>query len=412
MPSVQLGGHKGPINAVEAALNGSVFASGSDDKTLRLWDVRQSPLRAQYCLCECFPEAIDSITFHPKDEHALYAASGNQVFVFDLRTFGASGSIIQRVPLCVINVYDADADKLGTRKPATAAASATGEETLDTDANEINTIKIHPKGDHMAIGDDKGNVVIMERNCAPGAAPQTWNISKCLSKSIHSSIIGSVAFRPNSVREVVSGGFDCVACSWDFSLGRSISTCNFASAAAAFAATESFVAPSNGGAQATGSGAPIQIVNPPFVHALQYISAGRAILVCLGDGTMRVIKSNTMATLVSVDAHRGMATCLHVLPGAQGKGEPPSADLAVTGGIDGVIRGWRLSSVLSAHLFAAPRSKKDVPLEVQVDALFHIEHGRKINAIAAIAGPSPGSMSHAVVADTSHNLTLYSELVY
>lgn len=368
-----LRGHKGNVNAVEVQ-DAFVFASGSDDKTLRIWDIRQSPQRAQYCLCECFPAAVDSMTFHPKEQHALYAASGSQIFVFDLRSFGASGSIVQRSPLCVIDIYAEDA--------------AQGPEGADG-VVEINTIKIHPKGDHLAVGDDRGKVVIMERNRTPGAGPAAWQLSKCLSRGVHSSIIGSVAFRPNSVRELMSGGFDCIACSWDFGLGKPLASCNF-------------------GTVCDSSGEPFQIVNPPFVHALQYISSGRAVLACLGDGTLRAVKASTMATLVSVVAHRGMATCLHVLPGLPASGAGGACDVAVTGGIDGAIRGWRLTSSVPA---ATARNKKDTPLELQVDPLFHIEHGCKVNAIAAFPGPAgAGTLSQVVVADASNNLTLYSDL--
>lgn len=376
MPSALLRGHRGNVNAVEAQ-DGFVFASGSDDKTLRIWDIRQSPQRARYCLCECFPAAVDSMTFHPKDQHALYAASGNQILVFDLRSFGASGSIVQRSPLCIIDIYAAEKAEGGA---------------CDNEV-EINTIRFHPKGEHLAVGDDRGKVVIMERNRAPGVGPAAWKLSKCLSRSMHSSIIGSVAFRPNSSRELVSGGFDCVACSWDFGLGKPLASCNFGAV------------PDSSRSEDCGS--PFHLVNPPFVHALQYISSGRAVLACLGDGTMRAVKASTMATLVSVEAHRGMATCLHVLPGSE-LASGSACDVAVTGGIDGAIRGWRVLSSTTVPA-AMARNKKDAPLELQVDPIFQIEHGCKVNAVAAFPGTAGGELSHVVVADASHNLTLYSD---
>ena len=332
------------VNCLEPLRKGdpAAFASGSDDKTVRLWDIRASPQRAQHCICECFPTGVDTIAVNPQDNALLYAASGSQVFVFDLR---AMTGVIHKEPLGVVD-------------------------TGGDSGNEINALRVHHRGECVAVGDDEGNVVVLEMGTA-SRNPATWKVSKKLSgRGVHTGIIGAVAFRPNNSRELVSGGFDCIAASWDFSLGRPLHRCNFTQV-------------SVGGEGAAGA----PVVNPPFVHALGFACAGRVVLVALGDGSLRALRTQSMTQVAAVEAHSGLASCLHVC-GAAGE------EMVLTGGIDGLLRGW------------AVQEEEGKTGTVTISPRFSINHGEKINALCLLGSASGGGET-IVVADATSSIAVY-----
>lgn len=378
-------GHKLPINCLEARSE-NIFASGSDDKTVRIWDARASPQRAQYCLCDCFSSPVDSLTFNPKDESMLYVSSGNDVVVFDLRSMD---SMIQRIPLGRMKISDDSRE--GEPKGS---------------LNEINTMKMHHKGQHLAVGDDEGNITVIEFGSIRN--PDSWRVSKRLARGGHSSIIGAMAFRPSSIRELVSGGFDCVACSWDFVLGRLLARYCFNGSQSSPLTGQVF-------AGATAESAPaVPIINPPFVHALAYINSGRAVLTCCGDGTLRVINASSMTMTGSIEAHNGMATTLCVLP-ARGKRE--SIDIALSGGVDGYVKGWIVTSPTEE---SRSNSRTKSLEQAQIEPLFTIDHGCKINAVCSFSAlrgsvsmqetDSEATVNPVIVADTTNVISLYSVL--
>jgi len=300
------------------------------------------------------------MAFGPKDDNLLYAASGCEVLVFDLRTVR---DVLHRTPLAVVKPYEDGSD------------------------NEINALKVHHKGEHMALGDDEGNVLVLEMHSPHN--PSSWRVAKRLSRGIHTSIVGAVAFKPNSARDVASGGFDCVACGWDFALGRPLKSFNLAHATAAAAAASPDAA--------------LQLFNPPCVHALGFACCGRVLLATLGDGSFRALASASMAPLATLpEAHNAMATCLHILPGGRRDADGlASADLAVTAGVDGNVRGWAVNE---------NGSGQGQSRELSITPLFTIAHGRKINAVASFAGPALGAELPAtvLVADTTGDISLYN----
>eukprot|EP01034_Spumella_vulgaris_P029737 gene29737-36832_t len=111
---------------------------------------------------------------------------------------------------------------------------------------------------------------------------------------VHTNIVGAIAFKPNNKNEIISGGYDCVACTWDISRGKSTS-----SVRVEHIAEEGDEKPTN------------QVLNPPFIQAVDYCCEGRGVLLSLGDGTLRLLSSRDLSTTHSVPAHRSMMTAMH-----------------------------------------------------------------------------------------------------
>ncbi|KAI7848994.1 WD40-repeat-containing domain protein [Circinella umbellata] len=176
-PSAQLNGHKAPVlcakYAEESSLGSNILASGSEDQTCRLWDLRQSRVVKGIQKLE---DAVSCIAFGHQFE--LYLSVGTKVYTYDLRN---DGMIIDEP----IQQYEFSQD-------------------------EINSIDIHPNGKYLATGDDEGEIKVIDL--------ERHKLYKKLVKK-HSNISMAVRFRQKKPWEVWSGGLDCRLFQWDFSRG-------------------------------------------------------------------------------------------------------------------------------------------------------------------------------------------------
>jgi WD40 repeat protein len=231
VPFRLLKGHKKGINCLDAsASDKGLVASGSDDKTVRLWDIRTE--RASKCIC--FDEAVEAVRFGSIDHETLYAASGKHLFAFDLRT----GGLITKSTSCI--------------------ETATAED-------DISSISVDSEYSSIAVSDDNGVVTIMEVGPTRSLSKRPKQL-----RGVHTSIVASIAFHPVNVKSLISGGFDCLVCAWDLTTGRSTAAVN--------------VSQMTGSRDAQQAGS--QLVNPAFVQSVSYVLDGAGIAATCGDGTV------------------------------------------------------------------------------------------------------------------------------
>ncbi|ORY96936.1 quinon protein alcohol dehydrogenase-like superfamily [Syncephalastrum racemosum] len=181
-PVTHLRGHKAPVlclrHAASTSLGNSVLASGSEDKTCRVWDLRQA--RAVKGI-QNLDDAVSSVAFASGDANApeLYLAVGTKVLAYDLRN--------------------------------TSMILSENARSFEFSKDEINHIDINAKGTFLATADDEGEIKIVDL--------QSHKIHKKMYKK-HANIAMSVAFHPQKSWEVWSGGLDCKLFTWDFSMGK------------------------------------------------------------------------------------------------------------------------------------------------------------------------------------------------
>ena len=181
-------GHRNVVTCLDICHNNALSSndyavvSGSEDKTVRIWDIKTG--KASKCLSNCkhINEAIGSVAMYDK---MVYCSSGNSLSVFDIRM---ETIILTQATIHVQNICDDD----------------------------INSIVISQNGKYLSIADDDGFVSIYDRETLD---------PKITLNNVHSSIVGSVAFRPsnndvNIVHEIFTGGFVCLLCSWDYVKSR------------------------------------------------------------------------------------------------------------------------------------------------------------------------------------------------
>ena len=213
---------------------------------------------------------------------------------------------------------------------------------IDNLVNEaINALISHQDGSMLAIGDDAGVVSVYEidnNNC---------DITlKRRYEHVHSNLVGAFSFSTVN-NSIASGGFDCVACSWDIDTGVVISSENIS--------TQSLV-----------DGAP-QVINPPFIQSISYIRNDSLLALALGDGTIRLLNSHdkSLVSYTSEDAgHRGMVSTLQVV----------NDHYCVTGGIDRTIRFW---DVVEKKI----KKGKKVSNRTDITPLLCLDHCGKINVV-------------------------------
>ncbi|KAI8356180.1 WD40-repeat-containing domain protein [Blakeslea trispora] len=179
-PTIELKGHKGSVISLEyskdSILGDHVLASGSEDNTCRIWDLKSTRVIKGI---KGFNEPVTSIKFARKSSLPLvYIASGTKVHTFDLRNEG----ILLTEPI----------------------------QTYAFSNDEINQIDIHESNKFLATADDEGVVHVIDLS--------THKIYKKTAKK-HSSICMTVKFRPKKSWEVWSGGMDSKVYAWDFSRG-------------------------------------------------------------------------------------------------------------------------------------------------------------------------------------------------
>ncbi len=78
----------------------TVAASGSDDHTVRLWDLNTSSCIS--VIDGVFDKKITSICHNPRMTKQLYVACGNRILEFDLRNLPSIVSTYNNVPLLLI----------------------------------------------------------------------------------------------------------------------------------------------------------------------------------------------------------------------------------------------------------------------------------------------------------------------
>lgn len=280
-------GHRAGVNALlsDEAAHPHVVASGSDDGSCRLWDVRTA--RVAKCLNVRRALGVSS-TRELQQQHgrgrgfqAAESAAVDESAVNSM-AFGAPGSAF---------VYVAAGSKVLTfdvRQEALVVDCA-AREVLQDNEDEVNTLSRHPAraGKYLSAPDDSGDVRVYDL--------ETHRLFKTL-RGQHANICSAAPFRPNgSPWDLVSGGLDGCVLFWDFSRGR----------------LKFKIDLNAGGNGLETQAAGAQLFNPPLVHALAFAPNGRTLAAGLGDGSVAVIDFASRRVLRRLQHHRAAASQVH-----------------------------------------------------------------------------------------------------
>ncbi|KAF9288930.1 WD repeat-containing protein 53 [Mortierella alpina] len=79
-PSSFLLGHVAPVLSLDS--RDWMLASGSEDKTCRIWDIRTEKVHKAL---RGFEDPVTTTTFSPADAHMIYVGTGDKIYAYDLR---------------------------------------------------------------------------------------------------------------------------------------------------------------------------------------------------------------------------------------------------------------------------------------------------------------------------------------
>ena len=215
---LNLTGHTGWVRAVAFFPNGFSFASGSYDRTLRLWNIRDNQSFGTLSNHLGSISGINAIAVHPNGNTFAIACIDKSVKLWNFR----SGQPIRTIEGHTGQVYSVAYSPKG-KDLASASADKTikiwnwrNGELLQTFAghqDKVVSIVFHPDGKKIASASSDKTIKI-------------WEVStgkELLNITGHKSPVNAIAFSPDG-KFIVSGSQDQTVKIWDASTGKILQT--------------------------------------------------------------------------------------------------------------------------------------------------------------------------------------------
>jgi WD40 repeat protein/tRNA A-37 threonylcarbamoyl transferase component Bud32 len=210
-----LEGHSRAVNSVAFSPGSKLLASGSDDKTIKLWDLATGTLRSTF---GGDMTVVWTVAFSPDGKLLASGSSDQTIRLWDLATGTLHSTLKGHLYVVWTVAFSPDGKRLASGskdKTIKLWDSTTGAllDTLEGDMEEIWSVAFSPDGKMLASGSSDWTI-------------RLWDLA---TRTLHSTLEGhlnrvwTVAFSPDG-RQLASGSDDNTIKLWDLATGDLRST--------------------------------------------------------------------------------------------------------------------------------------------------------------------------------------------
>ncbi|MDJ1181222.1 WD40 repeat domain-containing protein, partial [Roseofilum sp. BLCC_M91] len=206
----QFQGHQGRVSSITITPDGSKVISGSEDNTLRVWDIATGESLA---VLEGHQGGVYSIAITPDGSKIIAGSGDNTLRVWDIAT-GESLAILEGHQGSIAITPDGSKVISGSRDNTLRVWDiATGESlaVLEGHQDEVWSLAITPDGSKVISGSDDNTL-------------RVWDIATGESLAVlegHQDRVSSIAITPDGSK-VISGSGDNTLRVWDIATGESL----------------------------------------------------------------------------------------------------------------------------------------------------------------------------------------------
>jgi WD40 repeat protein len=217
-PRYTLLGHEGSVQAVSFFTNGHSFASGSADKTVRLWDTSARRALTVMSNHSGYTSSVTSIATGP-DGHTFASGGIDQsIQLWDFRSGKSKRLLLGHTDQVLAVAFDPSGEHL---------VSGSGDRTvklwdlsigkailtLSSHTDAVNAVAVSPDGKLIASGSEDHTIILWDM--AKGTRIRTLRG--------HQSAVQTIAFSPDG-KTIASGSADKTVKLWDITTGKQVRT--------------------------------------------------------------------------------------------------------------------------------------------------------------------------------------------